>query len=462
MKRNAKRKKRMTLSLTSVLILEKSIKSLFLLAIILLVRPILNKKAFRSASIILWVFLLIYLISPYELKIGIESVKGNSILLAITNFFDSSLGWLANEIGSIFFKLNRLIGSILIFTYLIIKIYKFNKVMKGSTLTQNTLCKKKIREFGLKRKVEIYINNNLKTPLTFGILRPKIILQDHILVDEKLLDHVLIHELIHIKKFHILINHMINIVACLYWFNPLLWLSLKYLDQDIEINCDKLVVENLGDTIKNRKAYCSSMLKLVEREFYGNNLYLKLNPNIERMEIIKIWKKTLLGLISFILAFTLSLPAFANVTDLSQDRVYTKGEVVNNIEVNIDNRVQTISDEEYEKLELGKLSVREFGLANVDEQIKLGSFEKISYEFELNDDKNEAFIINLKDMSCSGGIKYQVFIEEDGEIIYNGNFASDSILKVKGQKGSAYIITVSNEYNKKLLGEVSINTYASK
>lgn len=369
----------MTLSLTSVFILEKSIKSLFLLAIIFLVRPILNKKAFRSASIVLWIVLLIYLISPYELMIGIDCVKKNGILsylIGLTNLFNSCLCWLVNKLGYIFFKLNRLIGSVLIFTYLVIKIYKFHTVMKGSTLTQNTLCKKKIREFGLKRKVEIYINNNLKTPLTFGILRPKIILQDHILADEKLLDHVLIHELMHIKKFHILLNHLINIVACLYWFNPLLWLSLKYLDQDIEINCDKLVVENLVDTRKNRKAYCSSMLKLVEREFYENNLYLKLNPNIERMEIIKIWKKTLAGLIVFMFAFTFCLPVFANVVDLSQDRVETQGKVINNFEVNNDNRVQTISDEEYEKLELGKLSVRESGLANIDEQIKLGSFEK--------------------------------------------------------------------------------------
>ena len=449
----------MTLSLTSVFILEKSIKSLFLLAIILLVRPILNKKAFRSASIILWIVLLVYLISPYELEIGIESIKGNSILLAITNFLDSSLGWLINKIGSIFFKLNRLIGSILIFTYLIIKIYKFNKVMKGSTLTQNTLCKKKIKEFGLKRKVEIYINNNLKTPLTFGILRPKIILQDHILADEKLLDHVLIHELMHIRKFHILLNHLANIIACIYWYNPLLWLSLKYLDQDIEINCDKLVVENLGDTVKNRKAYCSSMLKLVERGFYENNLYLKLNPNLIRMEIIKIWKKTLLGLISFILAFTLSLPVFAIVTDLSQDRVDTQGEVVNNIEVNNGERVEIISDEDYEKLELGKLSSKKSDLEKVNEKIKLGSFDHTSYEFEINNDKNEGFIINLKNMTCPGGIQCSVIIEEDGEIIYKRRFAADSTLKVKTQKGSAYIVTVCNESNKKLSGKVKINSY---
>lgn len=452
----------MTLSLTSVFILEKSIKSLFLLAIIFLVRPILNKKAFRSASIVLWIVLLIYLISPYELMIGIDCVKKNGILsylLGLTNLFNSCLCWLVNKLGYIFFKLNRLIGSILIFTYLGIKIYKFHKVMKGSTLTQNTLCKKKISEFGLNRKVRIYINNNFKTPLTFGILRPRIILQDHILADEKLLDHVLIHELMHIKKFHILLNHMINIVACLYWYNPLLWLSLKYIDQDIEINCDKLVVQQLGDTIKNRKEYCISMLKLVERGFYENNLYLKLNPNIERIKIIKIWRKTLLGLISFILALTFSLPAFANVTDLSQDRVEVLGQELNNFEINNGGRVEIISDEEYQKLELGRLSSRQSDTAKVNEKIKLGRFENTSYEFEINNDKNEGFIINLENMSCSGGVEFSVIIEEDGEIIYKRRFAADSTLKVKTQKGSAYIVTVCNESNKNLSGQVNINSY---
>lgn len=449
----------MAISLIRVITLEKSIKSLFLLVIILLVRPILNKKAFRSASIVLWIALLIYLISPYELEIGMENVKENSILLAITNFFDHSLGWLVNKIGYIFFKLNRLIGSVLIFTYLVIKIYKFHTVMKGSTLTQNTLCEKKISEFGLKRKVRIYINNNFKTPLTFGILRPKIILQDHILADEELLDHVLIHELMHIKKFHILLNHLVNIVACLYWYNPLLWLSLKYIDQDIEINCDKLVVQQLGDTIKNRKEYCISMLKLVEREFYENNLYLKLNPNIERMEIIKIWKKTLLGLISFILALTFSLPTFANVTDLSQDRVEVLGQELNNFEINNGGMVEIIGYKEYEKLELGKISSIKSDLANIDEQIKLGSFENTSYEFEISGDDYKGFIINLENMSCSGGVEFSVIIEEDGEIIYKRRFAADSTLKVKTQKGSAYIVTVCNESNKDLSGEISIKSY---
>ena len=455
----------MAISLVRVITLEKSIKSLYLLVLILLVRPILNKKAFRSASIILWIVLLIYLTSPYEFKLGIESVKKNSILsylLGLTNLFNSCLCWLVNKLGYIFFKLNRLIGSILIFTYLVIKIYKFHKVMKGSTLTHNTLCKEKISEFGLKRKVEIYINNNLKTPLTFGILRPRIILQDHILADEKLLDHVLIHEMIHIKKFHILLTHLVNIIACIYWYNPLLWLSLKYINQDIEISCDKLVVQQLGDTIKNRKEYCISMLKLLEIKSNTNNFVLNLNPNKERMLIMKKWKKTLAGLMVFMFAFTFCLPVFANVADLNQDRIDTKGEIVTNINSEFGDRVQIISDEEYQKLELGEVSSIGLRAANIDESIRLDRFANTEYKFNMDTwigPVHDGFTVRLKDMSCSGGVDYSVIIEEDGKIIYDERFASDSTLKVKAYRGSKYIVTIDNRSNKTLSGKVKINSY---
>ena len=433
----------MAISLVRVITLEKSIKSLFLLAIIFLFRQILNKKAFRSASIILWIVLLIYLVNPYELMIGIESAKENSILsylIGLTNLFNSFLGWLVNKIGFIFFKANRIIGSILIFTYLGIKIYKFHKVMKGSVLIDNTLCKEKISEFGLKRKVEIYVNNNLKTPLTFGFIKPRIILQDHILADEKLLDHVMIHELMHIEKFHILLTHLVN----------------------IEINCDKLVVQQLGDTIKNRKEYCISMLKLLEIGRNTNNFVLKLNPNKERMLIMKQWKKTLTGLVVFISTFTFCLPVFANVTDLNQDRIDTKGEIVTNINSKFGDRVQIISDEEYQNLELGEVSSTGLRSANIDGEISLGRFNNTSYKFNMDTwfgPVHDGFTVRLSSMSCSGGVDYSVIIEEDGKIIYEERFASDSTLKVKAYRGSKYIVTIDNRSNKTLSGKVKINSY---
>ena len=63
-------------------------------------------------------------------------------------------------------------------------------------------------------------------------------------------------------------------------------------------------------------------------------------------------------------------------------------------------------------------------------------------------------------MTCPGGVQYSVIIEEDGNIIYTKSFTSDSILKLKVNDGNTYIVTISNESNKKLSGEVRINSYA--
>ncbi|VFB16671.1 Uncharacterised protein [Urinicoccus massiliensis] len=72
---------------------------------------------------------------------------------------------------------------------------------------------------------------------------------------------------------------------------------------------------------------------------------------------------------------------------------------------------------------------------------------------------HDGFTVRLKDMSCSGEIKYQVIIEEDGKIIYNKFFSSDSILNVKANRGSRYVVTIDNESNKTLSGKVKINSY---
>ena len=64
-------------------------------------------------------------------------------------------------------------------------------------------------------------------------------------------------------------------------------------------------------------------------------------------------------------------------------------------------------------------------------------------------------------MTCPGGVDFSVIIEEDGEIIYKRSFDSDSTLKLEAQKGGVYIITVCNESNKNLSGQVRINSYAS-
>ena len=204
------------------------------------------------------------------------------------------------------------------------------------------------------------------------------------------------------------------------------------------------------------------MLKLLKIGSNTNNFILKLNPNKERMLIMKKWKKTLAGLMVFMFAFTFCLPVFANVTDLNQDRIDTKGEIVTNISSEFGDRVKIISDEEYQKLELGEVSSIGLSSANIDESISLDSFANTKYKFNMDTwigPVHDGFTVRLKDMSCSGGIKYQVIIEEDGKIIYNEFFSSDSTLKVKAYRGSKYIVTIINQTNTTLSGKVKINSF---
>ena len=177
---------------------------------------------------------------------------------------------------------------------------------------------------------------------------------------------------------------------------------------------------------------------------------------------MKQWKKTLTGLVVFISTFIFCLPVFANVTDLNQDRIDTKGEIVTNINSEFGDRVQIISDEEYQKLELGEVSSIGLRSANIDESIRLDRFANTEYKFNMDTwtgPVHDGFTVRLKDMSCSGGVDYSVIIEEDGKIIYDERFASDSTLKVKAYRGSKYIVTIINQTNTTLSGKVKINSY---
>lgn len=335
--------------------------------------------------------------------------------------------------------------------------------MKHSKIIYDDKCLEYINSFKLKRIVSIYINNNLKTPVTYGLLKPKIILQSYILEDEGLLKYVMMHELTHIKRFHILFNHIVNLVACVFWCNPLLIISLKYLEQDIEIYTDKEVISRLGDTIESRKEYCKSMFQLMSNSVKRDEVSLKLNPNLERMIIMKNYKKTILGTFIFALTFLFSIPVFASVVKLEKDRIEVIGTEVEFQSVdNSDGRIQIISEEEFNKLKLKDIYAPQLRFIDMSEIKTINEYDKLTYKFDTGlwtGSKNDGFIIKLLDLKPISKIEYFIVIEEDSHKIYDNKFSSDKILKIKANSGSKYRIYIFNLNNWKLTGDININAY---
>ncbi|MHB1483710.1 MAG: M56 family metallopeptidase [Saccharofermentanales bacterium] len=99
----------------------------------------------------------------------------------------------------------------------------------------------------------IYESANVTTPTVYGIFNPKIILPADI-ADNKI-DYILAHEQIHIKRKDNLIRIAAISVACIHWFNPLVWIFLRYFLVDMELTCDSKVLKKLSENEKNEYAH---------------------------------------------------------------------------------------------------------------------------------------------------------------------------------------------------------------
>lgn len=444
----------------------KSFKSLLLIILILLIRKFLNKNAFKSASIILWALLFAYLICPYQILIRIEEFNSNKVfnfILYILSYIDSVIRLMSQKASYVLYPINRYIVTVIILCYVLYKYIKFDKIMKDSKIIHENKCIDYIKSFKLRRTVSIYINNNLKTPVTYGLLKPKIILQSYILEDEELLKYVMMHELTHIKKIHILFNHIVNLVACVFWCNPLLIISLKYLEQDIEIFTDKEVISRLGDTLESRKDYCKSMFQLMSSTVKRHEVSLKLNPNLERMIIMKNYKKTILGSFIFALTFLFSIPVFASVIKLEKDRIEVIGTEVEFQSVdNSDGRIHIISEEEYSKLKLNDIYTAQLKSVNVNNNLRLGKLEYTNYLFDNSNwggTNYNGFTIKLSGLNCNGGIKYTIIIIESNKVVYEKEFNDNVIIKMKTLEDCKYEVLISNKSTNSLTGRISIKSY---
>ncbi|MNB74954.1 Methicillin resistance mecR1 protein [compost metagenome] len=112
----------------------------------------------------------------------------------------------------------------------------------------------------------IYEWSGAQTPFVYGLLRPRIILPAGLGTHER--GYIIRHEQIHIRR----LDHLVKLAAyaalCLHWFNPLVWLAVYLMDEDMEKSCDEAVIRELGSGIK--KEYSTSLLSLsTGRKFTG-------------------------------------------------------------------------------------------------------------------------------------------------------------------------------------------------
>lgn len=84
----------------------------------------------------------------------------------------------------------------------------------------------------------------LSVPMLAGVFRPVLLLPEHPPAGDAL-RFALLHELTHFRRRDIARKTLALWVRALHWFNPLVWLTARSMDRDIELSCDESALKHL-------------------------------------------------------------------------------------------------------------------------------------------------------------------------------------------------------------------------
>ncbi len=143
-----------------------------------------------------------------------------------------------------------------------------------------------------RRKITVTISDRVTSPLTYGVINPVIILPKNLPADSGEMRFALAHELVHIRRFDVLLKLILTAAACAHWFNPLAWAMLSLAGRDIELSCDEAVLKKLGC---KREDYAMALIRLEERRSIPTGAAFGGNAVRERIEAIMKFKKTTLA-----------------------------------------------------------------------------------------------------------------------------------------------------------------------
>lgn len=115
-----------------------------------------------------------------------------------------------------------------------------------------------LAEHPLKRKLRIRQSRRVAVPLTYGILRPVILVPNGMEPGPEL-DYVLEHEFAHVRRWDGLYKLLLTSALCLHWCNPLVWLMVGLANRDMELSCDEAVIRRFGP--EARADYARTLLR---------------------------------------------------------------------------------------------------------------------------------------------------------------------------------------------------------
>ncbi|MBX3118642.1 MAG: M56 family metallopeptidase [Fimbriimonadaceae bacterium] len=162
------------------------------------------------------------------------------------------------------------VGALTSVTLLTYREFRFKRGMQSASIAEpslNSLVEKIAHQVGLRRTPKIIVSEEIKTPCVSGVIQPVICWPQSLIgsLDQAREEAILVHEMTHIKHGDLIVGWLAAFSGCLFFFNPLVWLSRCAFASQSELLCDREVlrITNIG-----RKAYCELLIHVACKRPY--------------------------------------------------------------------------------------------------------------------------------------------------------------------------------------------------
>ena len=252
--------------------------------LVLLLRKLFKEKLFAKVFVMLWLLIIIRLLLPFEFysSLSVFAPEKEPVFEEVNQPFyienpeEFGFSETKEEIPTVSEKTKNAkissesalvfiwaLGGISVLGFFAAKhFYSVKRILKNSEPYD-------VPEIYKTGKTRFYKSKNLASPLSFGILRPAIVIPEG--TEEKELHFVLLHEQTHIKDKDAVLKTLALFALSLNWFNPLVWFMVKIFERDIERYCDERVLKKIG--AEKALFYANTILDFAERESLSLNYF---------------------------------------------------------------------------------------------------------------------------------------------------------------------------------------------
>lgn len=136
---------------------------------------------------------------------------------------------------------------------------------------------------GIKRPVDLYVNGQVSSPMLLGLTHPCIVLLNDDL-QEKDFEYIVYHEMTHLKRGDVFYKWLVQLVMCLHWFNPLVYLMGREINRACELSCDEAVICRLD--AQDRRSYGDMLFRAMgtKGECKSSAMSVTLNESVELLK----------------------------------------------------------------------------------------------------------------------------------------------------------------------------------